>query len=643
MCGIAGYLGRYDQGIAARMGELIAHRGPDDSDEFLDESGPVALAHRRLSILDPSPAGHQPMVDSSGRFVICYNGEIYNFPELKRELEDEGQVFRSNCDTEVIVELFARSGPDIFASLNGIFALAIWDRRERTLTLARDGFGVKPLYLAETPTGLAFASEIKAFLALPDLDRTIDRTAVASYLTFLWSPGERTMLTQVRKLPPGTWRRYRSGASEPIAQGRFYSIPAPNYQYGLDPESGAQATADELRGAVHRQMLSDVDVGAFLSGGLDSSAIVAFARERAKSGQLQCFTIDYRADSDETGELIPDLPYARKAASHLGVQLHELRVDASMADRFGELAYILDEPTADPAALNSLMISELARSHGIKVLLSGTGGDDLFSGYRRHQSSRLEGVFDAMPASVLSGLSSTVHRLPGSGTGLRRVRKLLANASRPRDLRMTGYFEWLPAEAACSLLADQKGVAAGDVRAPLLAEIERNRGHSHLETMLRLDQNFFLIDHNLNYADKTGMAAGVEIRVPFLDHRLVEWAARVPADLKLSGNSTKDVLRRAMEPYLPHDVIYRPKTGFGVPLRSWLKREMRDLLEDVLSPRAVRDRGMFDPAAVEALKASNFDGRVDASYSLLALMMIELWMRRFVDPVPTPASQAIPA
>jgi asparagine synthase (glutamine-hydrolysing) len=626
MCGIAGFLGDYAPGLAPRMAARIAHRGPDDEGFHIEAEAGLALIHRRLSILDLSAAGHQPMASRSGRYWICYNGEIYNYPDLKRDLEARGASFRSQCDTEMIVELFEREGPEGFARLNGIFALAIWDAKDRTLTLARDGMGVKPLYLARTPSGIAFASEIKALLELPDLDRSLDPVAAASYLSYLWSPGSRTMFRAVEKLAPGAWRRLRRGGSS--ESGAFYRLPDPHPVRRPDRDLIA-GTAAALETAVERQMLADVEVGAFLSGGLDSSAIVAFARRHAPDGHLRCFTIDYQARASEAGEMVADLPYARKAAAHLDVELEEVAVDAGMAQDFERLIYHLDEPEADPAALNSLYIAELARKSGIKVLLSGTGGDDLFTGYRRHRAARLDRLWSRTPRPLRRAAQGAARRLPTSPTAARRLRKLFDGIDAPEPLRLARLFEWLSPDAAAALLRDR--IEASEVRAPLLAALDDLSGHNNVERVLRLDQRFFLTDHNLNYADKTGMAAGVEIRVPFLDPDLVQWAASLPTDAKLRGGETKWVLRKAMEPYLPRDIIYRPKTGFGVPLRAWLKAEMKPMMEELTARPVLEARGLFDPAAVTRLKEDTASGRQDGSYALLAIMAIELWCRRFTD------------
>lgn len=642
MCGIAGFLGGYGREVAERMGQRIAHRGPDDTDILFDGESQIALVHRRLAIIDLSKAGAQPMEDSSGRYVICYNGEIYNYLDLRNELKAQGVTFRGHSDTEVVLEYFVRHGDAVFARLNGIFALAIWDRVEKELVLARDGLGVKPLYIREDPRGFAFASELKALLELPDLDRTLDPVAAVAYLSYLYSPGERTMFRSVRKLRPGSVMRIRSGQAS--RETVFYRLPAASSVARSDAEA-ITGTLDALDHAVERQLIADVDVGAFLSGGLDSSAIVALARKYMPERRMQCFTIDYDGRSDETAELETDLPYGQQVARHLDVDLHVVRVDASMADMFEQLVYTLDEPQADPAALNSLQIAALARQHGIKVLLSGAGGDDVLTGYRRHQAAGYDRIWDYAPGAVRSVLAATARRLPLTPSVARRTRKLLEHVDRSGGDRLMAYFEWLSPDTAATLLVDADPALADAARTPMRDVLAGYPG-SAVERTLKLDQHFFLTDHNLNYTDKTGMAHGVEIRVPFLDLEFIDWAASLPADIKMRGGKTKWALRKAMEGILPDEIIYRPKTGFGVPLRSWLRNELRSMLEDTLAPAVVERRGLFSAARVTRLKNDTLAGRIDGSYALLGLMAIELWCRRFVDTearveVPTHGDQAL--
>lgn len=628
MCGIAGLLGGGTPELAAAMGETLRHRGPDSGGMFVDQDAGLLFAHRRLSIQDPSSSGNQPMTDASGRFVICYNGEIYNHLDLRPSLEADGVRFRGHSDTETIIEAFARQGPAVFAKLNGIFALAIWDRHSRLLTVARDGAGVKPFYWAKTGQGFAFASEIKTLLTLPSLDRAIDPVAMRAYVSYLWSPGERTPFRSVRKLLPGHWMQVRADGE--CGEGRFYELPPYRPSEALSAAEAITGTREALARAVERQMLSDVEVGAFLSGGLDSSSIVHFARAHARN-RLQCFTINYRNSPGEAEEITADLPYARRAAAHLGVDLHEIEVGATMAMDLEKLVYALDEPQADPAALNNMYIAGLAHRHGIKVLLSGGGGDDVFTGYRRHQVAAVDRMIGLLPLWSREGAARLAERLPRRRRLSRSVAKLAGMARGTADERLMRAFEWLDIEAADTLFRAPLSDARRQVRQPLQAVLAAHCDAPAVERLLRLDQSFFLVDHNLNYTDKTGMAEGVEIRVPFLDPDLMGWAAGLPTRYKLQGGQTKWVLRKAMEGLLPHDVIYRPKTGFGVPLRSWMRSELREMLESLTGRDVIESRGLFDPTAVQTLRQDTLSGAVDGSYPLLAVMMIELWHRRFVD------------
>lgn len=628
MCGIAGFLGRFDPDLLSRMGDRIAHRGPDDVGIMADSTAGIGLVHRRLSIVDPSSAGHQPMRDASGRYVICYNGELYNAPELRNGMAGEGATFRGHSDTEVLLEFIARRGLGQLHQLNGIFAFALWDTYERLLHLVRDGMGVKPLYVTHTAKGMAFASELKALLALDDLSDELDPIAATAYLSYLYSPGERTMLKAVKKLEPGTCVTYSDGRK--VDEQSFYRLPFPVPVTGNDAEL-IQSTRDALDHAVERQMLADVEIGAFLSGGLDSSAIVASLRRQQPDRRLRCFTINYTAGPGDEAEMISDLPYARAAARHLGVELIEVQVDGSMAQSFEQLIYMLDEPQADPAALNNFFIARSARDLGIKVLLSGAGGDDLFTGYRRHQAANLDAYVGHIPQALRRAVAAMALKLPVSGGTTRRIRKALSGIGASETDRVMRLFEWLAPEHASTLLNDGDDSIAQAARQPFAEAAADPRLMSAVERALRLDQRFFLTDHNLNYTDKTGMAVGVEIRVPFLDPDLMAWAARIPLSAKIRKGQTKWVLRQAMEPRLPHDIIYRPKTGFGVPLRAWMRRELKPLMDETLSPAVIEARGLFSAKGVAQLRKATDEGTIDGSYPLLGVASIELWCRHFID------------
>ena len=629
MCGVAGFQGTFNPGLLARMAAAVAHRGPDDAGEWHSPDGKVGLAHRRLSIIDLSPLGHQPMVDASGAAVIVFNGEIYNFRELRAQLEAKGHRFRSQSDTEVLLVLYRARGEAMLSLLNGIFAFAIFDQADRTLFLACDAMGVKPLYISEGRDGFVFASELKALAACPGLMGALDVAALFRYLGFLWSPGGATPFKGVRRLEPGEALRVKDGR---IARRWRWAAPAStNPPIVLDEAEAVRSVQAGLRTAVRRQMVADVPVGAFLSGGLDSSAVVAMARE--VSPDIDCFTID--SGSVRDSGVIDDLPYAREVARHLGVKLHEIRVDSSrMAADLERMVFQLDEPLADPAPLNVLYISQLARQHGVKVLLSGAGGDDLFTGYRRHRALMLERYWAWMPQAARQGLRSMASRFGQGGALGRRVAKAFAHADLPPDKRLVGYFLWADPARVLSLFAPEHRAALANevMTAPLddyLGALAP--GLPPLQRMLALEQRFFLTDHNLLYTDKMSMAAGVEVRVPFLDNELVTLANALPPGLKQRGAEGKWVLKKAMEPYLPREVIYRPKTGFGAPLRRWLRHELREWVGDILSTDTLRRRGLFDPKAVAALVADDQAGRVDAAYTILGLVCIEVWCRQFID------------
>jgi asparagine synthase (glutamine-hydrolysing) len=631
MCGIAGFLGSFSQSLLSDMIGTIAHRGPDDNGICLIKDHGLGLAHRRLAIIDLSSAGHQPMWDVHKRAVIVFNGEIYNYRELRSELIRTGFQFRSDSDTEVLLNLYLRDGEAMLSRLNGIFAFAIWNVEKKTLLLARDGLGIKPLYYAQTPRGFLFASEMKALLKETSIGQDIDPSAVQAYLTYLWCPAPHTMLKGVSKLEPGYALRVREGKIEQVRQ--FYDLP---YSQAIEPlpeEDAVQQVQDTIRQAVGRQMVADVPVGAFLSGGLDSGAIMAFAREFAGSSRIQCFTIAFEGPAAEKEGMTADLPYAQKIARHLDVDLHTVSVGPNMVDQIEKMIYHLDEPQADPASLNVLFISQLARANGIKVLLSGAGGDDIFTGYRRHHALLMGKSWAWLPKPARARLKGLTGYLPLSRPWMRRTAKALQYAELDGDESIVSYFYWCPPSRVSDLCKPLLHDAGLDTPTSLLlSTLAKVPAHTPtLNRMLYLEAKHFLADHNLNYTDKMSMAAGVEVRVPLLDPDLISLACRLPINYKQRGGEGKWILKKAMEPYLPRDVIYRPKTGFGAPLRYWLRSTLRPVVEEVLSQTSLQRRGLFDPDEVAKLVMLDRQGKVDGAYTIFSLMCIEWWCRIFLD------------
>lgn len=630
MCGIVGFQGSFEEQALHDAISRIQHRGPDDSGFYFSFS--LGLGHTRLSIQDPSSLGHQPMVDEDTGNTVIFNGEIYNFTDLRDELESIGVTFKGQSDTEVLLKLYAKEGEKMLNRLNGIFAFALWDVNQNHVFMARDAMGVKPLYYGSTNKGVAFSSEIKSLLRLlpASTSDSLDLASVELYFTFLWCPGEGTPLQGVKKLSPGSAMILQDGQVKKLWS--WYTLPVFRIDSGKMPERDAiSGTEQHLRAAVHRQMVSDVPVGAFLSGGLDSSAIVAFAKEI--NPNISCFTIA-PVGGDESGNTA-DLPYARRVADYLGVQLETVAVDSSsMAKSLEMMVEQLDEPLADPAPLNVLFISQLARDNGIKVLLSGAGGDDIFTGYRRHWALQLERYWRWLPYPARVALSRMATSLDSSNPFSRRIAKMFRGADLEGDEGLVSYLYWTSPKQVRSLFSDKSLKCISNVTSsdPLIAFLsDLNEDKKPLERLLTLEQRFFLSDHNLTYTDKMSMAAGVETRVPFLDLPLMEFAQKIPTEFKQKGKEGKWVLKKAMEPYLPHDVIYRPKSGFGAPLRNWIRFELRELLGGLLSTESIQNRGLFQSSSVQKLIADNDAGRIDASYTLFSLMCIEIWCRKFID------------
>lgn len=629
MCGIAGFQGSKPAGLIDDMSSAIAHRGPDNLGTYVSAEHGVALGHARLSIIDLSPASNQPLWDATNRYCIVFNGEIYNYKELRVDLVSKGYQFNSEGDAEVLLNLFIEYGEEALNKLNGIFAFALWSEAAQELFIARDQLGVKPLYYAEPESGFVFSSEMKSLLQDTSVSRQLDRGAISHYLRYLWCPAPMTPLLAVRKLEPGYFLRVRNGL---VAEQRsYFSLPGAAGS-GQSLERSEQLLLEALKHSVERQLVADVKVGAFLSGGLDSSAVVALAANIVGAENLPCFTIDFDGGSAEGMQ--EDLPYAKYVADYLGVPLNIVKVDSSIVDDLPQLVYQLDEPQADVAPLNAWYIARLAREQGVKVLLSGAGGDDLLTGYRRHYALSKERYWAWLPRGFRFGLHKLTALLPKGNPLFRRIAKAFENAALSQDGRLSGYFHWLKRGDVDALFREPLGKVS-DPLENYLAELPASA--SPLQKMLALDTRFFLSDHNFNYTDKVSMAEGVEVRVPLVDMEMVAVAAGIPDDQKQHGKHGKWIFKRVMERYLPNDVIYRPKTGFGAPVRPWIRNELRGMVDEILSDASLERRGIFNVDRVRDLVENDRAGKVDAAYTILSLMCFELWCRQFIDPdTPTP-------
>jgi asparagine synthase (glutamine-hydrolysing) len=614
------------------MTAILEHRGPDGGGVKVfaaaDGGVPAALGHRRLSIIDPTPRGAQPMSYADGRYWITYNGEIYNYRELRAELEADGFAFQSACDTEVLLAAYARDGERMLDEVNGIFAFAIWDTETEELFLARDRLGVKPLHYAVHDGVFYFASEIKSLLvAIPT--PSLSSESLASYLTFLWVPEPDTLFKGVRKLPAGFCARYAGGR---LRTRQYWDLRFKT----AEPRStdGWAATVREtVELAVRRQMVSDVPLGAFLSGGIDSGAIVRTMAATANR-PIDAYTVGF-AREDLAYEVVPDdLKYARLLARELRVEHHERELRPDIVELLPKLIWHMDEPIADPAAITTYLICSAARER-MTVILSGMGGDEVFAGYPRHLAARL-----TRPLGLLSiGARRRAKRWleswltvggPGRLRGPRRnLLKLVRGLDQGPVERYLTYSSYYRAEELSRLVTPSLGEVIGghDPFRRHALHAERVANEHWLNQLLYVDVKTFLPCLNLAYTDKMSMAASTEVRVPLLDDEVVARAAEIPTELKLRRATRKYILKRSMRGALPNPVIDRPKAGFGAPIRSWLVGDLRPMVHDLLSAETVAARGLFDPQAVERLVHEEEAGIADNALRIWALLCFELWSR----------------
>ena len=618
------------------MTRTIAHRGPDGEGIRRlpsDGRGPdAALGHRRLRIIDPTERGAQPMSYADGRYWITYNGELYNFRELRAELERDGFAFASDCDTEVLLAMYARDGHAMLSRLNGIFAFGIWDVERGALFLARDRLGVKPLYYARHGGLLAFGSEIKALL--PALPRPcLNTPAVADFLTFLWVPDPNTLHEGVQQLPAGHWASFEG---ERLTIREYWDM-----SFDVDHGREASAWAADVRAtvnvAIRRQMVSDVPLGAFLSGGIDSSAIVA-EMSAATNGRVPTYTVGFSA-ADLAHEIVPDdVRYARQVSKAFDTDYHERTLDADIVDLLPRLIWHMDEPIADTAPITTYLICAAARER-LTVILSGVGGDEVFAGYPRHLAARIGRILDPVPQRMRAAAAGLVDRRmtmgrPGRLRGPRRnLMKLARGIGASPERRYLTYCSYYRPDELPHVLSDElrSSLGAHDPFRHHLAYFDRVRDEHWLNRLLYVDMKTFLPCLNLAYTDRMSMATGAEVRVPLLDDEVVALSSRIPADLKLRRMQRKYVFKRSQQGILPEDVIWRPKAGFGAPVRAWLGKELRPMVDELLSVDSVRARGLFDPKEVGRIIAADRAGTEDNALRIWTLLTLELWQQVHMD------------
>src|SRR6266536_164998 len=641
MCGISGLVNCGDAETLARMTSVQAHRGPDDSglwERHFPDGTYIGLGSRRLAILDLSPDGHMPMSNEDGSVWITYNGEIYNFAGLRRELKRKGHCFRSHTDTEAIVHLYEEYGVECFNRLNGMFGLAICDLRGRSpkLLLARDHFGIKPLYYSDRGAQLAFASEVKALLEVPGIEASMSLEALHQYLTFLWVPDPMTMFEGIRKLPAGHYALWQDGTLE-IKQYWDLTFPPAEHHFEGRQADLVQEIRDRFCASVERQMVSDVPIGAFLSAGLDSSSIVA---AMARKQPVRTYTITF-PEKYRVGETAIDDPAVpSRLAQRLGCEHHEIVVEPDVVSLLPNLTWHMDEPTADPALIPAYLVCREARKQAT-VLLSGVGGDELFAGYRKHVAHAWAEEYRRVPGFARSAAEKTMLALPSlRGTRMKGPVRLAKKMARSAALNPAEAFirncTYLDAQQKTDLYAPEfQRLAEHNPAARHLAAFDRVQHADFLNQMLYLDTKIFMTTLNLTYNDKMSMASSVEVRVPFLDRELAEFVAwNVRPEWKLKGKwrpVTKYIFREAMRSMLPEEVLQQPKAGFAAPVDNWLAHDLRPVVDDLLSENQVQKRKLFRPEVVRRYVDEHRRGAEDWSMQIWQLLTLETWMRLFLD------------
>lgn len=627
MCGIAGAFGQHDgKELVAAMTERLAHRGPDAGAlvEHVTPSSSVVLGHRRLAIIDPSAAADQPF--SRGGLTLIYNGELYNFHQLRAELESHGVVFTTSSDTEVVLEAWRMWGAAALTCFRGMFALAIHDQASGTLTLARDPLGIKPLYVMPRGDGVLFTSELKALLGVVGNELRVNEAGMVAAALFRWLPGQDSAIAGVRQVRPGSWETHHPDGR--LETGTFWDPVAV-------ADAARHAVRPDLRSvledAVRSHLISDVPVASLLSGGLDSSIVTALAHR--DDPDMEAWTIAFR-EQDKRMEAMPDdARYARRLAARLGITLHEIELSPDVADLLPRMVATLDEPIGDPAAINTFLMCEAARDAGIKVLLSGTGADELFGGYRKHLACLLAARYQRVPGPARNAARGIVGALPVAvgGHGLRTVRwarRFLDFADLGEEAAFRRSYSLYDVDELEGLLSPElTGHVETAVGAHLATYADAPDDLDQVNRMCLADSRMFLPGLNLTYTDRASMAASVEVRVPFADSVVFAAAFGLTGTEKIRGREQKAALKDAARAWLPDEIIDRPKSSFGAPIRSWLVEDLRELVDDTLLRGELVAGGFLRREPLQRMVADQRAGRRDLALQVWQLLTLELWLR----------------
>lgn len=630
MCGIAGFIGfEKNKELALLANEIQKHRGPDNQQIWNDDY--IALAHQRLSIIDLSDSANQPFHKDD--LVIVFNGEIYNYKELQQSLRSQkGVIFITSSDTEVVLEMFNHYGINALNQLVGMFAFAIYDKNKRSLFLARDHFGIKPLFYTVINGAFAFSSELKTLVRIPGFNKTINPKSLVSSLNYLWISGNGTMFNGCHKLPPAHYLTYNK--EEGIKIARYWELNEQLKGTAVSEKDIINEVANDVEASVKRHMVADVPVSSFLSGGLDSSLIAVLAKK--ENVHLSTYTISTLMKDKKIEQMPDDEKYANIIAHTFHLDHNVITINHDILKELPQIVRTLDEPIGDPAAINTYLICKAARQKGVKVLLSGMGADEIYFGYRRQKATLLALRYNRLPGFVKKTTTRLVSILPvkifGKGFKLGRwAKRFISFATLPVDEAYMRSYSYYDTKELKELVKADYEPAIEAVREEHKAMFKTKYKYDLINQICNIDIQMFMLGLNLTYTDRASMAASVEVRVPFIDKLVVTKAMQIPGHLKIKGGVSKYILKKAAERFLPKKIIYRPKASFGAPIRSWISNDLRSTVDELLSENSVNKRGFLNYSFVRRLIEKDRSGEEDKAYQIYQLLTLELWCREYLD------------
>lgn len=629
MCGLAGFIGFKDNlNLAEKANVIQYHRGPDNQQTWNDEY--IAFAHQRLSIIDLSEAGNQPF--HKYNLVIIFNGEIYNYQELQRKLENEkGVTFISSSDTEVVLEMFKQYGTACLDYFIGMFAFAIYNKENSELFIARDHFGIKPVFYTQINEAFAFSSELKTLVGIPGFNKTVNHKAMVSSLNYRWVSGDETMFNNCYKLPPAHYIRIKK--NEKLEIVKYWDFED-TVTESVNEKILANDIFKTMELSVNRHMVADVPVSSFLSGGLDSSLISVLAKK--VNNQLSTFTIGTSSKDLKIESMPDDEKYARILANTFKLDHNVITLTPDILNNLPEVVRMLDEPIGDPAAVNTYLICKAAREKGVKVLLSGMGADEIYFGYRRQKATMMALNFNKLPGFIKIPVIKVVNALPvilfGRGFKLGRwAKRFIGFATMPLHQAYMRSYSYYDSAELKELLTPEYWHAIEEINDEHKRIFDAKFKNDPVNRICNTDLSMFMLGLNIPFTDRASMAASVEVRVPFIDKLVITQAMKVPGKLKYKNKTLKYILKKAAENILPKQIIYRPKASFSAPIRSWIANDLKDMVDDLLSETNIKKRGFVNYPAVKKLIDNDRNGSEDNAYQIYQLLTLELWCKEFLD------------